>query len=255
MDLDAVELDREKKSGSRILPFLLVVAVCLAAGIALGSWTGGKTASPAEPKQAPLALVYLGYDSFDAPAPLRSVWILTLDGEGGAEFLGVSPALVFTTTLGQAAVLHEFLADPSGAPSRAGQVPVIPSSAQVVEIDRQGFATIVNRTGGVPIEGRYLRGEDLFAFLAQGDPDPLEGLRRQLRIVKSMFSAGPCPGESALAGLAPDHYLSTLSPELLVAECRRRGPYLQDAVTFRIMDDVIPWQLPDGSIGLLSADA
>jgi hypothetical protein len=254
VDLDAAELDREKKPGSRILPFLLVIAVCLVTGIALGSWTGGKTASPAEPKQAPLAIVYLGYDSFQAPAPLRAVWILTLDGAGGAEFLGISPSLVVTTTLGQAAVLREFLADPSGAPSRVGQIPVIPSSALTVEIDRQGFSAIVNRTGGVPVEGRYLRGEDLFAFLAQGDPDPLAVLRQQLRIVKSMFAAGPCPGESPLAGLAPEHYLSTLSPELLVAECRKRGPYLQDSVAFRIMDNVIPWQLPDGSIGLLATE-
>ncbi len=254
MDLDAVEMEREKKSGSRIIPFLLVIAVCLVAGIALGSWTGGKTASSAEPKQAPLVLVYLGYDTFQAPAPLRAVWILSLDGDGGAEFFGISPALVITTTMGQAAVLREFLSDPSGAPSRMEQIPVIPRPALVVEIDQQGFSTIVNRTGGVPIEGNYLRGQDLFAFLAQGDPDPLANLRQQLRIVKSMFSAGPCPSESSLAGLQPEHYLSSLSPDLLVAECRRRGPFLQGTVTFRIMDNVIPWQLPDGTTGLLPAE-
>lgn len=247
-------MESGKKSGSRIIPFLLVIAVCLVTGIALGSWTGGKTASSAEPKQAPLVLVYLGYDTFQVPAPLRAVWILSLDGDGGAEFLGISPALVITTTMGQAAVLREFLSDPSGAPSRVEQIPVIPSSALVVEIDQQGFSTIVNRTGGVPIDGNYLRGQDLFAFLALGDPDPLANLRQQLRIVKSMFAAGPCPSESSLAGLHPEHYLSNLSPELLVAECRKRGPYLQGTVSFRIMDNVIPWQLPDGTIGLLPSE-
>ncbi|MBN1437942.1 MAG: hypothetical protein JW929_00910 [Anaerolineales bacterium] len=251
MEFDAVELERGKQSAGRVVPFLLVIAVCLLAGIALGSWTGGRTASPADPKQAPLAVVYLGYADFLSPARLRGVWILTLDGDGRAEFAGVSPALVVTTTLGQAAVLRDFLSDPSGAPSRVPQIPVFPPSARIVLIDEQGLLTYVNRTGGVPIEGRYLNGPDLLAFLAQGESDPLAVLRRQLRVVRSMFSAGPCPGESALAGLDPEHYLSELAPELLVAECRRRGPYLQGAVTFRIMEDVIPWQLPDGSIGLL----
>ncbi|GEM_PF-1275398 len=254
MDHDTAEMEHNRKTGSRIIPFLLVIAVCLVAGIALGSWTGGKTASPAEPKQAPLILVYLGYDSFQTPAVLSSVWILTLDGKGGAEFRGISPALVITTAVGQPAVLRDFLADPFGASARMPQIPYVPQPAIVVAIDRQGFSTVVNRTGGVPIDGNYLRGEDLFAFLSQGGPDPIAGLRQELRVVKSMFAAGPCPSESTLAGLDPEHLLSTLAPDALVAECRKRGPYLQGSVIFRIMDDAIPWQLPDGSIGLLPAE-
>jgi hypothetical protein len=254
VDLDAAEIGRNQKTGSRIIPFFLVIALCLVAGIALGSWTGGKTAPSAEPKQAPQILVYLGYDAFVAPARLQAVWILTLDGNGSAEFLGISPALVMTTTMGQAAVLREFLADPAAAPARILQIPVIPQPATVVEIDQQGFSTIVNRSGGIPIDGNYLRGQDLIGFLAQGEPDPLSLLRQQLRVVKSMFAAGPCPSESALAGLHPEHFLSSLTPDLLIAECRNRGPYLQGSVSFRIMDDVIPWQLPDGSIGLLPVE-
>ena len=254
MDLETVETEKEKGSGNRVVPFLLVIAACLVTGIVLGYLTGGKTASSAEPKQAPLTLVYLGYDTLQAPASLGAIWVLSLDGDGGAEFQGVSPAMVITTTLGQAAVLREFLADPAGAPSRVPQIPFLPQPATVVEFDRQGFSTMVNRSGGVPIDGNYLRGQDLLALLSQGGPDPLVLLRQQLRVVKSMFAAGPCPSESSLAGLQPEHYLSSLAPNLLVAECRKRGPYLQGSISFRIMDNVIPWQLPDGTIGLLAVE-
>jgi hypothetical protein len=254
VDLDALETEREKKIPDRIIPFFLVIAVCLAAGIALGSWTGGQTAASAEPKQAPLILAYLGYESFQPPARLQAIWILSLDGEGGAEFLGISPALAVTTTVGQAAVLRDFLSDPYGAPARIQQIPLIPQSATVVEIDRQGFSAIISRTGGIPIDGNYLGGQDVFLFLAESDPDPLAVLRRQLRLIQSMFASGPCPSESALMGLHPEHYLSSLTPGLLVSECRKRGPYLEGDVSFRIMDNVIPWQLPDGSIGLLPAE-
>jgi hypothetical protein len=254
VEFEAADMERNRKSGSRIIPFLLVIAVCLVAGIALGTWTGGRSDSPAEPKQDPLTLVYLGYESFQSPAVLGSVWILRLSGDGKAAFEGISPAMVVTTTLGQAAVLREFLADPLGAPARVPQVPFLPADATIVEFDRQGFATAVNRIGGIPIDGNYLRGSDLLAFLEQGRPDPLAVLRQQLRAVKAMFAAGPCPSESTLAGLHPEHYLSTLAPEVLVAECRKRGPYLEDAVSFSILDGVIPWQLPDGSIGLLPAE-
>jgi hypothetical protein len=254
VDYDAADTERSGNPGGRIIPFLLVIAACLVAGILLGSWTGGKTAAPAGPKKAPLTLIYLGYENFRTPAVLASIWVLRLDGDGNAEFEGVSPAMVTTTTIGQAAVLREFLSDPLGAPARIPQIPQLPAVATVVEIDRQGFLTAVNRSGGVSIEGNYLRGGDLQAFLEQGFPDPIAVLRQQLRMMKSMFAAGPCPSESTLAGLQPEHYLSVLAPEALVAECRSRGPYLQDSISFRIMDAVIPWQLPDGSIGLLPAE-
>jgi hypothetical protein len=254
VEYDTADTERTGNPGGRIIPFLLVIAACLISGILLGSWTAGRTTAPAQPKKAPLTLVFLGYESLQTPAELRSVWILRLDGDGRAEFEGVSPAMVTTTTLGQAAVLREFLSDPSGAPARIPQVPLLPADAAVVEIDLQGFLTVVNRSGGVSIEGNYLRGRDLQAFLEQGAPDPVAVLRQQLRVVKSMFAAGPCPSESTLAGLQPEHYLSVLAPEVLVAECRGRGPYLQGSVRFKILDAVTPWQLPDGSIGLLAAE-
>jgi hypothetical protein len=254
VDPETAESYGGKKTGNRIIPFLLVVAVCLATGMLLGWLTGGRSAPPSEPKQAPLRLVFLGYPTLQAPAPPKAVWILSLDGSGGAEFTGISPALVVTTRLGQPAVLRDFLADPAGAPARVPQLDLFPQTAVVVEFDLQGFIVVVNRSGGVPIDGEYLDGQELAALLTGGDPDPVADLRLQLRVVRSMFAAGPCLSDSALAGLQPDHYLSTLSPSQLAAECRDRGPYLQGAVTFRIMDDVIPWQLPDGSVGLLAAE-
>jgi hypothetical protein len=243
--------DRPSKSGIRIVPFLLVIAACLIAGILLGSITGGNLASPAQTKNPPLTLVFLGYDSIRTPTALEAVWVLSLDGNGGADFEGISPAVVVTTTQGQPAVLRDFLADPLDAPSRMFQLSLLPQPSTAVAFDRQAFSILVNRLGGVPIDGKYLRGQDLTDLLSENAADPLSALRTQWRIVKSLFASGPCLSESALAGLQPDHLLSNLPPNLLVAECKKRGPYLQGAVRFRILEDVTPWTMPDGSIGLL----
>jgi hypothetical protein len=246
-----MEADRQSHSGIRILPFLLVIAVCLGAGILLGTITGGGLASPAATKNPPLTLVFLGYDSIQTPTALESVWVLALDGNGKAEFEGISPAVIITTTQGQPAVLRDFLADPLDAPSRLYQVSLIPQPATSVAFDRQGFTTLVNRLGGVPIDGKYLRGPDLSNLLTADTADPLAALRTQLRVIKSLFASGPCLSESSLSGLEPDHLLSSLPPDLIAAECQKRGPYLQGAVQFHIFDDVVPWTMPDGSIGLL----
>ncbi|MGD0173241.1 MAG: hypothetical protein ABSC61_02210 [Anaerolineales bacterium] len=237
--------------GIRIVPFLLVIAACLIAGILLGTITGGNLSSPAPTKNPPLTLVFLGYDSIQASTALDSVWVLTLDGNGNADFKGISPALVITTTQGQPAVLRDFLADPLDAPSRMYQLSLVPQPSTSVAFDRQAFSTLVNRLGGVPIDGKYLRGQDLSNLLSENAADPLAVLRTQLRVVKSLFTSGPCLSESALSGLEPEHMLSSLPPDLLVAECKKRGPYFQGAVQFHILDDVIPWRMPDGSIGLL----
>ena len=246
-----MEADRQSHSGIRIIPFLLVIAVCLAAGILLGSITGGGLASPAPTKNPPLTLVFLGYDSIQSPTALESVWVLSLDGTGKADFDGISPAVIITTSQGQPAVLRDFLADPLDAPSRLYQVALIPQPATSVSFDRQGFTTLVNRLGGVPIDGKYLRGPDLSNLLLANATDPLAELRTQLQVVKSLFASGPCLSVSALSGLQPDHLLSSLPPDLISAECQKRGPYLQGSVQFRILDDVLPWTMPDGSTGLL----
>jgi hypothetical protein len=246
-----MDADRKSKTGIRIIPFLLVIAVCLIAGILLGSITGGNRTSPAQTKNPPLTLVFLGYDSIRAPVTLEAVWVLSLDGNGGADFKGISPAIIVTTGQGQPAVLRDFLADPLDAPSRMYELSLIPQPSTAVTFDRQAFSTLVNRLGGVPIDGKYVRGPELLDFLSQDTADPLAGLRAQLRVVKSLFGSGPCLSESALAGLQPDHMISSLPADLLVTECKKRGPYLQGSVRFNILDDVIPWTMPDGSIGLL----
>jgi hypothetical protein len=246
-----MDADKRSKIGVRIVPFLLVIAVCLIAGILLGTITGVNLSSPAQTKNPPLTLVFLGYDSIQTPTGLEAIWVLSLDGNGGADFEGISPAVVVTTTQGQPAVLRDFLADPLDAPSRLYQLSLIPQPSTAVAFDRQAFSILVNRLGGVPIDGQYLRGQDLSELLSENATDPLAALRTQWRIVKSLFASGPCLSESALSGLQPNHLLSNLPPNLLVAECKKRGPYLQGSVQFRILDDVIPWNMPDGSIGLL----
>jgi hypothetical protein len=246
-----MEADRQSHSGMRIIPFLVVIAVCLAAGILLGSFTGGGLSSPAATKNPPLTLVFLGYDSIQTPTALESIWVLSLDGNGKADFEGISPAVIITTSQGQPAVLRDFLADPLDAPSRLYQLSLIPKPSTSIAFDREGFNTLVNRLGGVPIDGKYLRGQDLSNLLSGNAADPLATLRTQLRVMKSLFASGPCLSESALSGLQPDHLLSNLPPELISSECQKRGPYLQGAVQFRILDDVLPWTMPDGSTGLL----
>jgi hypothetical protein len=248
---EPIETSGQPKSGIRIVPFLLVIAACLIAGILLGSFTGGNLPSSAPTKNPPIRLVFLGYDSLQAPAALDSIWVLTLDGNGTADFWGISPAVVITTVEGKPVVLRDFLSDPIDAPTRMYQIPLIPQPVTAALFDRQAFSTMVNRLGGVPIDGKYLRGQDLSNLLSENASDPLTTLRIQLRVVKGLFSSGPCLSESALSGLLPEHLRSNLPPDLLVAECKKRGPYLQGSVQFRILDDVIPWQLPDGSIGLL----
>lgn len=251
MGFDTIEASGQSKPGVRIIPFLLVIAVCLLAGILLGSITGGSLPSSAPTKNPPIRLVFLAYESLQAPAALDAIWVLTLDGNGKADFWGISPAVVVTTTREQPVVLREFLSDPLDASSRTYQLPLFPQPFTSVALDRQAFLTIVNRLGGVPIDGKYLRGQDLSNLLLGDASDPLATLRIQLRVVQSLFASGPCLSESAFSGLQPEHLRSNLPPDLLVAECKKRGPYLEDSTQFRILDDVIPWQLPDGSIGLL----
>jgi hypothetical protein len=234
---------------NRVIPFLLVVGVCLAAGLLLGSVAGGIFLPQAAAGQPSTSFTLLGYDSLQPPTTLRAIWVVVLDGEGKAEYMGISPATVILTTDGQAAVLRDFLADPAGAPARLFQVGKIPEPSTAVEFDRQGFIMIVNRMGGIRMEGRTYRGQEILSLLEM-EIDPMEQLRLQSRIITALFGVtGPCPSEAALAGLHPAHLLSNYPPEMLIAECTKRGPYLSGSVTVDILDDVMPLDLPDGSRG------
>lgn len=234
---------------SRILPFLLVVGGCLAAGLLLGSLAGGGFLPQAESGQPSAAFILLGYDSLQPPTTLRAIWVLVLDGKGNAEYLGISPATVVLTQDGQAAVLRDYFADPAATPARLFQVSLIPKPSTAVEFDRQGFLMMVNRMGGMRLEGRAYRGQEILSLLDL-EIEPMEQLRMQSRIVQALFGTmGPCPGESVLAGLHPSHLLSNYPPDMLIAECVKRGPYLSNSVTIDILDDVMPLDLPDGSKG------
>jgi hypothetical protein len=174
-----------------------------------------------------------------------------LDGKQNADFLGVSPATVFITVSGQAAVLRDYLADPMGAPARLTQISLFPQPALTIQFDQRAVSTIVNRLGGIWIDKQFLQGQETLYWLLESGPDPLEALRRQEKVMESVFTAGPCLSESILTGLYPDHLVSPLLPETLVGECVQRGPFLKGNLRFRIMDNVIPWEMPDGSTGLL----
>jgi hypothetical protein len=178
-----------------------------------------------------------------------------LDGKGKARFFGISPATITTTKSGQTTVLKDFLADPLGAPARLYQVDLFPFPSTTVELDIQGFSVLINRIGGVRIEDRVFRGQDIVSLLEYYSTNPLEDLRFQSRIISAMFeTAGPCPSESSLAGLQPAHLLAVMPVDMLISECTKRGPYLSGAVNVRILENVLPMDLPDGTIGLLPAE-
>jgi hypothetical protein len=242
----------EKRPAGRMIPFLIVVGICLAAGILLGSLAGNGLASRSSGNQPPIYFALLGYDNLQTPEQLQSVWILTLDGNGHAAYQGISPVTVIFLPGGQVAVLQKFLANPLEAPSLLYQIDRIPKPATVVEYDRQGFATIINRMGGVRIEGQLLRGQDVLNLLDASASDPLARLRLESSLVSALFgTSGPCLSESALAGLHPDHLLSNYPPDMLISECTKRGPYLSGSISVDILDHVMPMELPDGGIGLL----
>jgi hypothetical protein len=251
-DFEGAVSRKDNRSGIRIIPFLLVILICLAAGLLLGTYAGGNLPpASASPQNSPTVLVLLGYDTLQNSTAVRAIWILTLDGKQNAGFLGVSPATVFVTVNGQAVVLRDYLGDPTGAPARLTQISFFPQPALTIQFDQRAIFTIINRLGGIWIDKHFLQGQETLDWLSASGPDPLEALRRQEKVMQSVFSAGPCLSESILSGLYPEHLVSTLLPETLVGECVRRGPFLKGNVQFRILDNVIPWELPDGSTGLL----
>jgi hypothetical protein len=240
----------QPRGASRLLPFLLVVGGCLLAGIVMGALAGGKF-SPTKPAAPPAAVfVLLGYDTFQQPRQMTALWVVTFDGAGHADYLGYSPATIFMLDNNQPAVLRDFLADPLGAPSRLYRLPRIPQPATVIEFDRASLISIINRSGGVNMDGRLFHGQDIVTMFASLQ-DPLENLRLQARIVQILFrSTGPCLSESTLAGLSGEHVISNTPLNVIIQECVLHGPYMEDAVRVTILDQVTPMALPDGSTGL-----
>jgi hypothetical protein len=235
---------------SRILPFIFVIIACLAAGVILGILTGGRFSHSAQPAAPPAVYVFLGYDTLGNPTRLESLWVLTLDGNGHAAYFGISPSTIISLDTGQPALLRDFLGEPAGAPARLYKVPQIPQPATAVEFDEQGLAAIINRSGGLSLDAKTMRGQEV-VIMVSSSVNPLDALRLQARIVQSLFTAaGPCLSESTLAGLSPDHFVTNVPTEMLIASCLKRGPFMVNAVQVKIMDQVIPMELPDGSIGL-----
>jgi hypothetical protein len=235
----------------RVVPFLVVVGGCLLAGILLGILAGGKFTTPASPSPPPAVFVFLGYDNLKQPRSLEAVWVLQLDGRGRAAYLGISPATILPLENGQPVVLRDYLADPSGAPARLYKIPRIAQPSTTVAFDEQGLAAIINRSGGLALDGKTYRGQEVVTKLS-ALADPLDGLRLQARVAKALFTAaGPCLGEAALAGLSPDHLITNIPAEMLIAECVSRGPYRTADIKVQALEEVMRMILPDGKTGLV----
>ncbi len=144
-----MEADRQSHSGMRIIPFLVVIAVCLAAGLLLGSFTGGGLRLSGADKESSVDACLPRVRIHPNPRPRwsRCGYCRWTETEKRTSE-GISPAVIITTAQGQPAVLRDFLADPLDAPSRLYQLSLIPQPSTSVAFDRQGFNTLVNRLGG-----------------------------------------------------------------------------------------------------------
>jgi hypothetical protein len=247
----SVEAWDQPRSASRLLPFMLVVGACLVAGILLGALAGGKF-TPSLPSSSPAAVyILLGYENLKESQKLTAFWVVTFDGSGHVDYLGYSPATILTLDSGQPALLKDYLADPLGAPAHLYRLPRIPQPAIVVEFDSIGLIAIINRSGGLNVDGKSFHGQEILADL-DARSDPLDSMREQARIVRALFhSTGPCLSESTLAGLSGEHVISSMPLDRLVQECVAHGPYMDDAIRVSVFDQVVAMVLPDGSTGLL----
>jgi hypothetical protein len=252
MDRDHSSAAWEPHQGvSRLLPFLLVVGGCLLAGIIMGALAGGINSASKPAGQPAMVFVLLGYDNLKQPRRLEAVWAVTFDGTGHADYFGYSPATIVILDNNQPAVLRDFLSDPLGAPAHLFRIPRFAQPATAIEFDEAGLISIINRSGGVMLDDKTLRGQEAITWM-RSIKDPLDSLKMQSRIVESLFrNATPCLSESTLAGLSGEHVIANQPLEALIGECLKRGPYMDDAIRVKILDRVTPMLLPDGSTGLL----
>jgi hypothetical protein len=240
------------QSASRLLPFLFVVGGCLLVGLFMGALAGGKYA-PSKPAGRPAVnFILLGYDNLKVTRRLTAVWVVTFDGAGYADYLGYSPSTILTLDNNQPAVLRDYLADPLGAPVHLFRISKIPQPATTIEFDNLSLLSIINRSGGVNLDGKILHGQDILSMFESME-DSLEALRLQARIVQILFrSTGPCMSESTLAGLGGEHVISSVPLDQIIQDCVDHGPYMDDAIRVKVFDQVLPMILPDGSTGLFA---
>ncbi|MCX6025148.1 MAG: hypothetical protein NTY23_02620 [Chloroflexi bacterium] len=238
----------------RLTLTVLVVLSFLVVGMLLGraAGQGGLALFAPTPPLGTSTYLILGYDTLEGGGHLLAVWRLTLEGSGQAHLLGLSPATIVFLADGQPAVVREVLRDPANPTLDGLQAYFTREPEAIVLIDNQAFATLVNRLGGVFLDGRSLKGQEVTEGLGALQDSPIEALHYQSRVLRALASRiPPRPEEYVIAGLAPDHLRSTLPLGELITANESRFPLLGNRITIETLDSVSAFTLPDGSQGLL----
>lgn len=247
-------LAANRSSQMRFAATLLVVVSFLVVGVFLGRVAGQQWTPLAAPTSAPQSQTYLvlGYDQLVPPSHLLAVWIVQLQNSAQVKLLGISPATIVFLSSGQPAVLRDVLADPQSVNPDVLQSYLKGQPDAVIQVDNQAFETVANRLGGVFLDGRSLRGQEVVDALLSDQNSPLAALEYEAKVVRALaLRIPPGPEEFILAGLAPSHIRSTIPLDRLLAENESRLPNLDNHVQVVTLDDVSSFTLPGGGQGLL----
>jgi hypothetical protein len=246
-----------QRNPMRLTLTVLVVLSFLVVGMLLGraAGLGGLALLAPTPSLASSSYLVLGYDDLEHPADLLAVWRVTLEGTGRARLLGISPATVVFLANGQPAILRDVLRDPAN-PSIDGLQPYFDRDPQaIVLVDNYAFATLVNRLGGVFLDGRSLKGQEVTDSLASLRNTPIEALHYQSQILRALAARIPPRAEEyVITGLSPVHLRATVPLSDLVSANAARFPFVGSRITVETLDAVSAFTLPDGSQGLLPID-
>lgn len=246
-------LAAKRSSQMRLAATLLVVVSFLVVGVFLGRAAGQQWSPLAGPTSAPLSRTYLvlGYDQLVSPSHLLAVWIVQLQDDGKATCLGISPATIVFLSDGQPAVVRDALANPQSANPQVLHSFLRATPNAVIEIDNQAFETVANRLGGVFLDGRTLRGQDVVETVVNDQGSPLVGLEYEAKVLQALaLRVPPGPEEFILDGLTADIH-STIPLDQLLEENQALLPTLDNHVQVEVLDNVSSFSLPGGGEGLL----
>ena len=243
-----------QRNPMRLTLTVLVVLSFLVIGMLLGraAGQGGLALLAPTPLQGTATYLILGYDTLEDGGQLLAVWRLTLEGTGRAQLLGISPATIVFLSDGQPAIVRDVLRDPANPTLDGLQGYFAREPEAIVLIDNHAFATLVNRLGGVFLDGRSLKGQEVTDALLGLQSSPIEALHYQSQILRALAARIPPRAEEyVIAGLAPVHLRTTVPLANLVAANETRFPFIASRILIETVDTVSTFTLPDGSEGLL----
>ncbi len=246
-------LAAKRSSQMRFAATLLVVVSFLVVGVFLGRAAGQQWSPLAASTSAPLSQTYLvlGYDQLASPSHLLAVWIIQLQNSGQATCLGISPETIVFLPNGQPAVLGDVLADPQSANADVLHSYLKAAPDAVIEIDNQAFETVANRLGGVFLDGRTIRGQDVVAAVLSDQGSPVAALAYEAKVFRALaLRIPPGPEGFILDGLTPDIH-STIPLDRLLEEDEPLLPTLDNHIQIETLDNVSSFGLPGGGVGLL----